>query len=443
MTTSDRPAVVQAMAEVVGEDNVRDGPSDREVDGLRPTVAVLPENIHELSQVMAEASGAGLTVAPWGGGTRIEVGNLIDRLDVVADLSRLDRIVQHNPADLTVTVEAGATIDAVQQALAKHGQFLAVDPPIPSRATIGGTLATGASGPLKWQFGHPRDLVIGMKVVQADGKVVKSGGQVVKNVSGYDMARLHIGGLGTLGIIAEISFKLTPLPHGEVTLVAAFGSEEEALDAGQKIFHSDTVPLALTYLNDGGYRRTGPANEHSLAVRLGGRPRTLERQLRDCRSTCEQNGATAVKSLDRDEARLFWSRTADFGWVDGAPPAVLCRISLPPDRLRDMGAVVRQEGISGTMSLQMVCHVGYGTALAHWHADDDLSVDEAEAIVVGAREVVHALGGRVVVERCPLDVKRRLDVWDEVGEPLEIMRRMKNQYDPKGTLNPGRYVGRI
>ena len=442
MTTSDRRALVQAMADVVGEDNVRDGPSDRNVDGLRPTIAVLPENILELSQVMAGASGADLTVAPWGGGTRIEVGNPIDRLDVVADLSRLDGIVQHNPADLTVTVEAGATIDAVQQTLAKHAQFLALDPPIPSRATIGGTLATGASGPLKWQFGHPRDLVIGMKMVQADGKVVKSGGQVVKNVSGYDMARLHIGGLGTLGIIAEVSFKLTPLPHGEATLVAAFGSEGEALDAGQKIFHSGTVPLALTYLNDGGYRRAGPVNEHSLAVRLGGRPRTLERQLRDCRSICEQNGATAVRSLDRDEAGLFWSQMADFGWVDGAPSAVVCRIYLAPDRLGDLGAVLLRDDVSDRIGLGSVCHVGYGTALLHWYADD-LAVDEAETIVVGAREAVHALGGRVVVERCPLEVKRRFDVWDEVGEPLEIMRRMKKEYDPKGTLNPGRYVGRI
>ncbi len=110
---------------------------------------------------------------------------------------------------------------------------------------------------------------------------------------------------------------------------------------------------------------------------------------------------------------------------------------------RDLGAVVRREDISGRMSLEMVCHVGYGTALVDWYPAGDLSPGEAEAVVVRTREAVHALGGRVVVERCPLEVKHNLDVWDEIGEPLQIMRRMKQQYDPKGILNPGRYVGRI
>ena len=411
-----------------------------------PTVAVLPANIHELSGVMAEASKADLTVAPRGGGTRTELGNPISRLDVVADLSRLDGIVQHNPGDLTMTVEAGATLDAVQRALAQHGQFLALDPPLPSRATVGGTLATGSSGPSKWQFGHPRDLVIGMKLVQADGKMVKSGGQVVKNVSGYDMARLHIGGLGSLAVIAEVSFKLTPLPHSETTLVAAFGSDREALDAGQKIFHSETAPLALTYLDDGVNRRSDLGCEgggHFLGIRLGGRPRTVERQVRDCRSICGQRGAARVELLDRDRAGVLWRRLADFGWDRRTAPAIGCRIFLPPSRLRDLGAVVRHEEISGRMSVEMVCHVGYGTALVGWHPAGDLSPGQAERVVVRTREAVHALGGRVVVERCPLEVKHNLDVWDEIGEPLQIMRRMKQQYDPKGTLNPGRYVGRI
>ena len=152
----------------------------------------------------------------------MEVGRPPERLDAVVEVSHLDAIVEHNPADLTVTAQAGIIVAGLQRVLGEEGQFLAIDPPLPDRATIGGTLASGADGPLRWHYGHPRDSVIGMRVVQADGTVTKSGGQVVKNVSGYDMSRLHIGGLGTLGVIAEVSFKLTPLPQRQATLLGGF-----------------------------------------------------------------------------------------------------------------------------------------------------------------------------------------------------------------------------
>ncbi len=180
------------MEAAVGAQHVSDDTARYSIDGLRPEFAVLPGTVEELSKTLASASQHELAVAPWGGGTRIGLGNALNRLDAVVDLSRMGQMTQHNPADLTCTVEAGIPVATLQKTLAKHGQFLPVDPPLPGRATIGGTLAVGTGGPLKWQFGSIRDLIIGMKVVQADGTVVKSGGQVVKNVSGYDMARIHV-----------------------------------------------------------------------------------------------------------------------------------------------------------------------------------------------------------------------------------------------------------
>ena len=193
---------------------------------------------------------------------------------------------------MTATVEAGITISALQEALGRHGQFLAVDPPLPNRATLGGTLAVGASGPLKWQYGSIRDTVIGMKVVQADGTVTKSGGQVVKNVSGFDMARMHIGALGTLGVIAEVSLKLTPRPAGEATVLAGFDRSGPCLDAALGLFRSGLMPLSLAAFDaqaEGrmGTRPPGDTVAESgwrLAVRLGGRPHTLERQVRESRA---------------------------------------------------------------------------------------------------------------------------------------------------------------
>ena len=180
----------------------------RLVDASTSQIIVTPSDIFELSKSLALATEHDIAVTPMGGGTRLGLGNVPDRIGVAVSLAGLGGVVDYNPADLTATFQAGITIDSLQRAVGEHGQFLAVDPPLPQRATIGGTLAVGTSGPTKWQYGSLRDVVIGMRVVQPDGIVTKSGGQVVKNVSGYDMSRLHIGGLGTLGITAEASFKL-------------------------------------------------------------------------------------------------------------------------------------------------------------------------------------------------------------------------------------------
>ena len=202
----------------------------------------------------------------------MSLGDVPQRPGIVIDTSALNRVVAHNSGDLTATFQAGATFRTVSEVLAQAGQLLAIDPPLPGMATIGGTLASGASGPTKWQFGHLRDTVIGMKVVQPDGRITKSGGQVVKNVSGYDMSRLHIGGLGSLGIIVEASFKLTPIPMYESTILARFQTVDRAIQCGLDVFNSHVTPLAIAGFNSAVAGAIG-ADERPgtfLAVRLGG-----------------------------------------------------------------------------------------------------------------------------------------------------------------------------
>ncbi len=355
--------------------------------------------------------------------------------------------MHHSPADLTATVEAGIPVADFQRQLAEQGQFLAIDPPLPDRATVGGTLAIGGGGPTKWQFGHPRDLVIGMKVVQADGSVVSSGGQVVKNVSGYDMARLHVGGLGTLGVIAEVSFKLTPLPRGEATLVAAFDSPRRCMAAGLAVFHSGVTPLALAAYDAAVDDRANVAplkGHHLLAIRLGGRPLSLQRALRECRSLCHLGGATAVEALDEAEAAAAWRKLADFGWDEATAPLMSARASVRPTKLAETVEAIAVGDDPAALRCATLCYVGYGTALIHWFADGpEPPAPEIAEVATRARKAVHALGGHMNIERCPLPVKAGLDVWDQVGEPIAIMRRLKEQYDPGNVLNPGRFVGGI
>lgn len=406
------------------------------VDGVMPSIVAHPRNADELCRILAAANREGLAVAPRGGGAHLDIGNPPKRLDMVVDISALNRIVQHNAADLTLVVEAGITLEALRHALAKEGQFLALDTPLPQRATIGGVLASGVSGPLKWHYGSARDLVIGMQVAQADGRLTRSGGQVVKNVSGYDMARLHVGGLGTLGVITEVSFKLTPMPRRESTLVAQFKSYADCAAAAMGIFNSGAMPLAMTAYNHAVSKRINAALDtgdgSALAVRLGGRPRTLKR-LEDETFAILSARADAVDRMDGG-ASTHWSALADFGYSADAKPIMSARVSVLPNRVGQVADAIAQRADAAILA-----QVGYGMLNAHWF---NRELDMGETLR-HARDAAHSAGGSLIVERAPLSVKAGVDVWDYNGDSLAIMRGLKAQYDPNGILNPNRFAGGI
>lgn len=441
--TTDSASAKQVMENAIGVSNVSDAVDGCAVDGVSPQVVVTPNSVDELAAVMMSAHEEGLAVAPWGGGTRMDLGNTISRLDVVADLTRLNDVVQHNAADLTVTVEAGITLSDLRRTLAAQGQFLPLDVAMPDDATIGGTLASGSSGPLKWHYGSPRDLVIGMKMVQADGRIVKSGGQVVKNVSGYDMARLHIGSIGTLGVIAEVSFKLTPMPRQEATILAAYDSAESCHRTAMAIFNSDVMPLSLTAF-DANANKLGiivdTPGESFLAIRLGGRPRTLARFEKETLQLCNQGNPLSVDKIDVDGAGDLWRKLTDFGWGKDARPEAIGRLATVPSKIAD---AIHDIGEAPGYQVAVVSQSGYGASHICWFRDGDGSAESLVAVLNKAHSVVQQSGGNLIIERCPSQAKADFDVWGNESESIKIMQRLKEQYDPQGVLNPGRFMGRI
>ena len=442
---TDAAALADAVIDAAGGPTASTNPEDYVIDGVAPSVAVRPATVEAVSAVMPAAHGAGAAVILWGGGTRIAMGNMPRRYDVALDLTRLNSIIAHNHGDLTATVQAGVTVAALRRALAEHGQFLAIDPPLPDTATVGGTLAVGNSGPLKWQYGSVRDTVIGMKVVQADGVVTKSGGQVVKNVSGYDMARLHIGGLGTLGVIVEVSVKLTPLPHHETTVVASYDTATDAIRASLDIFEGDVPPLALMVIDAEAAARFGnPDRAHHLAVRLGGRTKTVDRMVSEATAAAKRRGCRSVDELDGHAASSLWRRAADFGWDEATIPTVGVRASVTPASVGSLWAGLQSQETAPGARLALVGHPAHGVVQACWYHDGAQPDDEAvRAFILSVREAVRSEGGNMVVETCPPAVKAGLDVWDDVGDQIAVMRSLKDQYDPERILSPGRYVGGI
>ena len=218
---------------------------DYAVDGIAPQAAVFPAKSEDVSEVLSFATGEGKRVTPWGGGTQMSLGNVPTGVDLVLGLSRLDRLHFHEPADLVASVEAGVTLASLQSTLARRGQFLPLEVPFPALATVGGVLAANSSGPSRLAYGTARDWLIGIVVAQADGTVTKSGGRVVKNVTGYDLNKLYIGSLGTLGVILEATFKLAPMPEDKRTLIGTYSSLSAAMQAAEELFRSSPTPQAL------------------------------------------------------------------------------------------------------------------------------------------------------------------------------------------------------
>lgn len=419
-------------------------PQNYLVDGIHPVDVVSPSTEEELCDIVASANDDGIGIILWGGGTRTALGNTPERPCLVLDMTNLNRVVSHNYADLTASFQAGANFGFVSEVLAQQGQFLPIDPPVPGRATVGGTLAAAVSGPLKWHFGHPRDTVIGMKVVQPDGVITKSGGQVVKNVSGYDMSRLHIGGIGSLGIILEASFKLTPIPMYERTIIASFESVEGAVDASMRVFNSYVMPLAMTVFDPRVASRTGldeGGEHHHLAVRLGGRPRTLARQVDEITTMLDLAGATSQRESEGPSPSV-WRPLSDFGWSPEVAPILNIKITTLPSHKCDILKMVAQTGDSG-LEPAVLAEPGFGTVEANWFGSGDISDETLMTVIAKLRKQVSSLGGTAVVQRCPPNVKAGIDVWGEDHPGIEVMRRMKKLYDPNRIMNPGRFIGRI
>ena len=407
-----------------------------------PVAAVRPAGTDEVPIVMSWARRAGVAVYPFGGRTLAELGNPPARPGIALDLTGLNRVVEFQPADLTVSVQAGVTLAQLNEVLAQDGKFVPISAPLDHRATVGGTLATGISGPLRSAYGLPRDWLIGMSVVGADGTQTKAGGKVVKNVTGYDLNRLYTGSLGTLAIITEATFKLAPAPTDWAVIVAAFSGMDAAADAVQNLQTQYYAPLGMHVLTGGVAQRIAPSTDASvIAVAMqGGRPASMKRRVEDTVGLWASVSDNVHVARGKDAETLIQAVT-DLPADTNSLPSVCVRINVQPSALRDVLAFANVSLGDGPPP-SVVADVGFGGGRLLWW-DDAASADpeEVAAGLCGIQSTAARLGGGAIVERCPDDVKAHFDVWGEQPSGMEIMRRLKRQFDPQNILNPGRFVG--
>jgi glycolate oxidase FAD binding subunit len=385
---------------------------------LRPARVVEPADAREVAATLRAASDAAQAVVLHGGGTLQSAANPPARYDVAISTLRLDALFDYDPRDLTAGVGAGTTVAQLQRTLAEHGQFLPLDAPLASQATIGGTLAAGWAGPRRAAYGRPRDLLIGVTVALADGTLATSGGMVVKNVTGYDMGKLYVGSHGTLAAIVRANFKVLPAPATRRLAIAPL--DEDVRD--RAVAHAAALalePAALLVVD--GFREAPPPPYPRLIVLLEGSEHVVERATRELRSALGAAGVAETRLLDRDDAARAFANLLDaYVARTGEATVTLLARGLPSEAAlrahRVRAAIPRAETIADLRTGDVVVRVAEGSAER-------------------AREL---LGRATVLSAGPA---ARIDAWGAPPSTLATMRALKEGFDPHGTLAPGRFVG--
>ena len=432
-----------------------------DVDGLVPRAVVRPRDRLQVSEVLSWASAERVSVLPRGGGTRMGLGNVPRRADLVLDLGGLNRLVDYQPADMTATVEAGMTLAALQEQLAPGGEFVPLESALPDRSTVGGALAVGTGGPLAYAYGLPREWLIGISVISAQGVATKSGGKVVKNVTGYDLNKLYAGSLGTLGVIVEASFKLLPINPEAGALMASFPSFSASLSAGRKLLHSPYAPMGCHGVTSG-VSRWLQDSIHAASRDLGlgdeetalsfafysGRAQATRRRLDEATALLLAEGAMAVQRVEGPASNVLLRWVTDVPSEISQVSTLVMKLSVQPRSAAPASAECSEVTLSGGKPEQMA-DPGFGGIRLFWPRPIDgprHRLEETQPIldvIQQTRQIAHRYGGSAVVEHCPLPVKGEIDVWGDPPDSLTIMRRIKHRFDPDGILNPGRFVGGI
>ncbi len=409
------------------------------IEGRTPDAAVFPGSVDEVRGVVALAAESGVSLIPWGGGTAATVGTPPARMGIVLGLGRLDRLVEHEPGDLTATVQAGMTFARFQDALRERGQWLSLDPPDADRATLGGVIAANASGPRRHLYGTARDQLIGVTVVTADGSLVRGGGKVVKNVAGYDLPKLFVGSYGTLGIIVELTVRLRPVPEAERWVSVRFDRLKDAGAAVRAIMGSDLIPSAVELLDGDASRAFAADGAPTLVVGFDGLAEQADWQCAELAGVTSPLGGHGVMPLPGGVSPGGFAAQASMGAV-----AAIVRFSVLPTlvaELMEQGAgVARQRGLKTAWT----SHAGVGVVTGALGSPSDRPDLKAVASVLGEwRALARSGGGHATLEWAPLAVKSEVPVWDDLGAASRLMLRIKAQLDPKNLLNPGRFVAGI
>ncbi|HET8923692.1 MAG TPA: FAD-binding oxidoreductase [Candidatus Acidoferrum sp.] len=437
------PALREKLFALVGPNNFRPATPADQVSGVQPQFLLEPATESELAEVLRLSNEAGLAVIPRGGGTKLSWGNPPSRADLILSTTRLNKIIEHAWADLTVTVEAGCTIQRLQETLAEHGQRLALDPLWPEKATVGGILSINDSGTLRLRFGSLRDLIIGVTIALPDGTLASSGGKVVKNVAGYDLPKLVTGAFGTLGVITRAVFRLHPLPRNARSFSISTATPE---DTQHLVLAIQDSKLAHTALQSRFSNKTQPVSD----ILFEGTEAGLAAQESQLRTLAAPAIITLAPASTWGAREALWSSsdpiapaslpstsTRPVPSASLAAPFAIAKISILPASMARTIDLLSQAAGENRLCWKALLHA---TGIAWLRLEGQTEALRATLEVL--REQLERREGSLVVLHCPSEMPL-FDAWGTPGDSLALMKSLKHQLDPASTLNPGRFLAGI
>ncbi|MEH7013307.1 FAD-binding oxidoreductase [Neobacillus niacini] len=405
-------------------------------------VTIFPKTEQEISSILDYANTNKHSVTIMGGGTKRGFGGLLEKADILLSLAHYTGIVEHNPGDMTLTVKSGTPFQEIQNYLAPYNQKIPLDPFFPNHATIGGIISANDCGPKRLGYGSARDNVIGLTMVYPDGTLIRSGGKVVKNVAGYDMNKLFIGAMGTLGVVSQVTVKLRPIPKYESILFVSFSESnvEEIRAFAVKVLDSMIEPISLEILNPSLAGKLTNTNQYTLLISFEDVKSSVNYQETVIRNIFPDN--TTLRSLSQNEANSFWDKfyhQQPNGLTNAATTEAVLKIGVI--NLDVIKILQEAELIGDSCHVSIEAHGGFGTGLCH------ISIRGAKDDVVSAiqhiRKSVIQLGGYAVVKHLPISLRKEVNVWGEKTGSQFLFEGIKQKIDHNRILNKNRFVGGI
>jgi glycolate oxidase FAD binding subunit len=429
----------------------------REVCGLIPSAVIQPADADQVAEILRFAVAEKLAVIPTGGGTKLGIGCVPARYDISLDLSQMNRVLAYDPKDLTLGVEPGARIEDLLRTLGDQRQFLPLDVPFLDRATIGGIVSANSSSPLRHAYGAARDFCLGMEFVTGEGKRAKSGGRVVKNVTGYDLHKLLIGSLGTLAVITRLNFRTFPLPAAQGIFIATFPSAKAASHFCLSVSHSVLMPQVVEIADPPACQLlfSGEVSAHlqprswCVVLSVTGQPAVVDRHARELGHLASRANAEEFLPLPEADGVSVLARFREFPRlaVDAAPSALIFRCNVLPGAipafLASLKAIAERERFD-LATLTRASGIVYAVFVQKEGTEDSPVKCASLVQKVLDLNAVPGANAQSMLEWCPTEVKRLVgDVWGPARPDLPLMRKVKASFDPHNVLSPGRFAGGI
>jgi glycolate oxidase FAD binding subunit len=455
--------VASRLSEIVGPSHVATDfaqVASYEIDRKMPAAIVRPGSAEEAAAIVKFAASEKLSLVPAGSRSKLGIGFAPTRYDFALDTTRLDRILSYDPGDLTLSVEPGVKLERLAQHLADHHQFLPLALPFMAHATVGGAVASGVDSPLRQMYGTARDYLLGVEFVTGEGVPAKSGGRVVKNVTGYDIHKLMIGALGTLGVITRVNFKTFPMPMERRGYIARFASPDHAFEMCHRIAQSSLAPLSVEIFSPQiaelfesatAKRIAGsPLPKHifsdsewAVSITYAGNDKVLARFVAELSKMADSARIRGLSILI-DNLQPAWNRQREFIPIAlaSSPAATIVKTSVLPMRMKDTILAAKKSAETHALPWAVMAR---GLGIIYFAIlPPEFTVDTQTRVSHAVREIQDdctRIGGHATIPWCPAEWKSTLNIWGPARPDFPLMQKVKNVFDPHGTLSPGRFVG--